>query len=101
MRRNLQTEQLKRLINLSMQSGYGAASKPIANLSTFKLRKLQEKIGGVLDAGESRIDPYSLAHLSDAQTRIEQALDAQYIRNLDDIRIRFSMPRFFGEPDSE
>ena len=47
-----------------------------------------------------RIDDYTVAHLGEAAIRIEQALDAQYIRNLNDIRIRVSMPQFrFGEQD--
>ncbi len=98
LRRNLQREQMERLIDLSMtDSGFGAAAKPISNLSTHRLRELAERIEDVLDASD-RIDDYTVAHLSEAAVRIEQALDAQYIRNLDDIRIRVSMPRgIFGE----
>jgi len=98
LRRNLQQEQLERLTDLSMTAaGFGAAGKPISTLSTYKLRDLQAKIEDVL-ADSERIDDYTVAHLSEAKVRIGQALDAQYIRNLDDIRIRLTLPRFmFGE----
>ncbi|MHC4142794.1 MAG: zinc-dependent metalloprotease, partial [Planctomycetota bacterium] len=50
LRRNLQAEQLQRLIDLSMtDSGFGAAGRPIANLSTHKLRELDKKIANVLE----------------------------------------------------
>jgi hypothetical protein len=99
LRRNLQAEHLQRLIDLSMtDSAFGAAARPISTLSTHKLRELDGKIETVLDEGEGRIDAYSVAHLSEAQVRITQALEAQYIRNLDDIRVRLQLPALFGEP---
>jgi hypothetical protein len=100
LRRNLQSEQLSRLIDLSMtDSGFGAAGRPIANLSTHKLRELDKKIANVLEESEGRIDAYSVAHLGEAQILIQQALEAQYIRNLDDINVRLQLPGiFFGEP---
>jgi hypothetical protein len=98
LRRNLQAEHLQRLAELSMtDSGFGAAARPISTLSTHKLRELKRKIGDVLDESEGRIDAYSAAHLAEAQVRIEQALEAQYIRNLDDIRVKLELPSFFGE----
>ncbi len=98
LRRNLQQEQLERLTDLSMtDTGFGAAAKPISNLSTYQLRDLKAKIEDVL-ADADRIDDYTVAHLGEANVRIGQALDAQYIRNLDDIRIRLTRPRYmFGE----
>jgi hypothetical protein len=100
LRRNLQAEQLSRLIDLSMMdSGFGAAGRPISTLSTHKLRELDRKIESALEDSEGRIDAYSLAHLSEAQVHIEQALEAQYIRNLDDINVRLQLPSImFGEP---
>ncbi|MHC4102480.1 MAG: hypothetical protein ACYTGD_10930, partial [Planctomycetota bacterium] len=80
-------------------SGFGAAGRPIANLSTHKLRELDKKIANVLEESEGRIDAYSVAHLGEAQILIQQALEAQYIRNLDDINVRLQLPGiFFGEP---
>ncbi len=98
LRRNLQREHLERLIDLSMtDAGFGAAAKPISNLSLYKLRQLKTRIDDVLDDA-TRIDAYTVAHLSEARDQIELALDAQYIRNLDDIRVRINLPpMFFGE----
>ena len=93
LRRNLQAEQLQRLIDLSMtDSGFGAAGRPIANLSTHKLRELDKKIANVLEESDGRIDAYSVSHLGEAQVLIKQALEAQYIRNLDDINVRLQLP---------
>jgi hypothetical protein len=81
LRRNLQREHMERLIDLSMYAGGGAASKPISTLATMKLREVQGKIAKVLDKHSSKLDSYSLAHLSEVKLRIEKALDAQYIFN--------------------
>ena len=40
----------------------------------------------------------SASSATEARVRIEQALDAQYIRNLDDINVRLQLPTFFMEP---
>ncbi len=102
LRRNLQRESVDRLIDLSMlDSGFGAAGKPIATLATAKLGELSKQIGRVVKDGASRIDPYTEAHLGEAKIRIDQALDAQYIYNLDDIRVRLDIPFFFMNPDEE
>jgi hypothetical protein len=99
LRRNLQREHLDRLIDLSLPNpGFGAASKPVSNLCTFKLRELSEQIGRVLDRGGAKIDPYTVAHLSEAKVRIDKALDAQYIYNTEDMGGGGGMPFFlFGE----
>lgn len=83
MRRNLQAEHIDRLIDLSMPGGmFGAAARPISNLSRMTLKDLHEEIGGVLDGGASnRIDPYSRAHLMEISQKIEKALDAGFIYN--------------------
>jgi hypothetical protein len=86
LRRNLQREHLERLIDLTLPNrALGAAAKPVANLSTHKLRELQGKIAEVMSDGKDRIDPYSVAHLAEAKVRIEKALDAHYIYNTDDL----------------
>jgi hypothetical protein len=103
LRRNLQAEHLRRLIDLSMTgAGFGAAARPISTLSTHTLRELDGKIETVLEEGEGRIDAYTVAHLGEAKVRIEQALEAQYIRNLNDIRVRFQGPIYLmGEPNEQ
>lgn len=84
LRRNLQREHLTRLIDLSLQSGFNAASKPISNLAILKLRGIRGKIADLIgekgDKG-SNIDPYTVAHLAEAKTRIDKALDAIYVYN--------------------
>jgi hypothetical protein len=79
-RRNLQREHVERLIDLSLSES--AASSPawrtIANLSTLKLREINDQITRTL-AAKDKLDEYTLAHLSDAQTRITKALEAQYV----------------------
>ena len=80
MRRNLQREVVERLIDLSMPGTInGAASKPIATLSAYKLRDLQGRIDETLKKANSKVDPYTVAHLTDASLRIGKALDADYI----------------------
>jgi hypothetical protein len=86
LRRNLQQEHVDRLIDLSLPNGgFGAAAKPVSNLSVHYLRQLQSKIDKVLASHASKIDPYTTAHLSEASVRIGRALEAQYIYNTDDI----------------
>jgi hypothetical protein len=102
LRRNLQREHLERMIDLMMSNdGFGAAAKPVANLTVYKLRELLGKIEKVTGKGADRIDPYTLAHLSEAKVRIEKALDADYIYNLDSLDINLGMPMFFGQPNAE
>ncbi|RMD65460.1 MAG: DUF5117 domain-containing protein [Planctomycetota bacterium] len=80
LRRNLQREHLERLIALTTRNAVpGAAGKPLAQLAAMHLREINRKISDVLRGGASRVDPYTRAHLEDAQTRIEKALDAMYI----------------------
>ncbi len=101
MRRNLQREHLERLIDLALTSEtYDAASKPIATLAAMHLREIKGKADSMIEAGK-RVDPYSLAHLQDVSTRIEQALDAQYIANQPDLS-RLAMPSFlFGQQNRD
>ncbi len=87
LRRNLQSEHVSRLIDLTLPSGEinAAAGKPIADLAGHHLRQIHSKVGDTLKKANSKIDPYTLAHLEEAKTRIEKALEAQYIYNSDDI----------------
>ncbi|MEJ2700908.1 MAG: zinc-dependent metalloprotease [Sedimentisphaerales bacterium] len=81
LRRNLQREHLDLMIDLTKADDYGtAAYKPIATLVVEKLRRLKEdKIDHILQTYEENLDPYTRAHLKDASTQIEKALDANYI----------------------
>ncbi len=87
LRRNLQREHLERLIDLMLSdNSSNAAMKPIATLATMQLKDIKRKIDATLEAGVG-LDPYSKAHLSAVQTRIQKAVDGQFIYN---------MPKNFG-----
>lgn len=79
-RRNLQREHVERLIDLMM---IGDAANPavrtISTLSSQTLRDVNAKIKKTVDSSSGKLDPYTLAHLNDTQTRIQMALDAQYV----------------------
>jgi uncharacterized protein DUF4953/uncharacterized protein DUF5117 len=96
LRRNLQRELVDRLIALAQPNGdNSAAAKPISNLALEHLRQLKDKIGRTLQASAT-LDPYTRAHLRDAEIRITKALDAPYIFNARDLAPRF--PTFFLQP---
>jgi hypothetical protein len=83
-RRNLQTEHLGRLIELSMPGRMsGAAAEPVRTLATAELRRLASRLAAAATAAQR--DAYSSAHLADAASRIERALEATYIYNTNDI----------------
>jgi len=87
LRRNLQREHLKRLIDLAMPgSGSQAAYKPIATLAVADIRNLGARIQKTLKAGGDKIDPYTRAHLEDAGAVIAKALNAEYIYNANDLK---------------
>jgi hypothetical protein len=77
-RRNLQREYLERLIDLAIPTGSNAA-KPITSLALMQLKEVKRKIDTAL--GGPGLDPYSIAHLTECQTRIAKAVDAIYIYN--------------------
>lgn len=82
LRRNLQREHLERLIDLTLPgSGSGAASRTISMLASESLRKIQKQIESAQSSGADRHDAYTSAHLAQAKSRIEKALDADYILN--------------------
>ncbi len=81
LRRNLQREYLERLIDLSLPGGWPSASqKPVADLALNQLHQLDSRITRFLTAQQGKLDPYSQAHLAEARTRIEEALDLQYVK---------------------
>ena len=86
LRRNLQREHLDRLIDLSLEDSGNAAMKPISTLAAMQLKDIKRKIDNALEA-RAGLDAYSVAHLSEAQSRIGKALDGQFIYN---------MPKSFG-----
>jgi hypothetical protein len=98
LRRNLQREHVERLIDLTLpEAGYTAAYKPISNLALARLRDLKERISKALEQ-KGMLDPYSAAHLSEAQLRIEKALEAQYIYEVGGQQMSRSYYYFTGKP---
>ena len=79
LRRNLQREHLERLVDLMLSTSNSAASKPIANLSRSTLTQIKAKIDKAAKDGAKRLDAYTLGHLTDAQMRIEKALNADVV----------------------
>ena len=78
LRRNLQREYVDRLIDLTMPGQLsGAASKPVSTLAQAELKSVRDWVRQ--DA--NGIDAYTKAHFDDIATRIDRALDAQYIYN--------------------
>lgn len=79
LRRNLQREHLERMITLSTSSSSpGAVSKSVAALSANLLRQLDARIEKSMTSG-AELDPYSVAHLEDARSRIRRALEGVYL----------------------
>lgn len=102
LRRNLQREHLERLIDLTLPgAGSGAAFMPISNLSMAELRRIKGWVDQAITHGDSNLDPYTVAHLTEAQVRITKALDAQYIYNVPQTAAApaFGPPR--GQPTGE
>ena len=79
LRRSLQQEHVKRMIDLSMMRRGNSASNAIANLSKMELKELDGKLGKILKDHGSKMDDYSKAHLSDTQDHIQKALKALYV----------------------
>lgn len=85
LRRNLQREQLERLIRLSTPDSFsGSAGKAISTIAMQQLRDLKEKIDGANKNGS--LDPYTRAHLTESSDKIARALDAVQIYNVNDLR---------------
>jgi Met-zincin/Domain of unknown function (DUF5117) len=82
LRRNLQNEHMKRLIDLMLPGSSNAAStKAISNLSVMQLKQLKSKIEGQLNQAGDSMDAYTKAHLYEAGQRMGKALEATYVYN--------------------
>ncbi len=103
LRRNAQREHLGRLIDLSMPAGSGWYTAPVSNLSRMQLRELKGTIDSAMRRKGSDLDPYSRAHLAEASSLIDRALNAQYLYNTDDISAGGGgmMFPFLGQPADE
>jgi hypothetical protein len=56
-----------------------SATRPIASLAQMQLKETRAKIDEMLNASKDNLDPYTLSHLSDAQTKIAKLLEARYV----------------------
>jgi hypothetical protein len=80
LRRNLQHEHLERMIDLTLTANApGAVSRSVGTLSAHLLRELEGRVDQVLAQRGDTLDPYSAAHLEDARSRIQRALEAVYV----------------------
>jgi hypothetical protein len=102
LRRNLQREQLKRLIDLSMPgAGDSAAYKPIANLAMEEIRKIRAGAENCQKQNNEKLDAYTQAHLAEIQQVIDKALNAEIIYNANDIGGGGGSLRLFFGQDGE
>ncbi len=94
LRRNLQREHLKRMIDLMLPgNGINESIKPVSNLATLQLRNIQAKIEKILKSSKDKLDDYTLAHLTEAGEIIRKSLNSEYIYNANKMGGR--MPSFF------
>jgi hypothetical protein len=73
--RNLQSEMVNRLIDLS--TGRVRMFRTVQTLALYYTNDLYSQLGEILD-GSSNLDMYSRAHLQDMHERLGKALDAVY-----------------------
>jgi len=94
LRRNLQSEHLARLIELSLEEDSGSpASRTIQSLVRMQLKDILKQ----LKKAKAK-DTYTQAHLADASMKIEKALDAQFaIGSSSSGGGRFDFNSLFGE----
>lgn len=84
--RNLQVEYLNWMLSQANMSPGSGQSPDLTGMVRYTLRELSDKIGDVQKktggtagaAGKSKLDFASRAHLSEAKSRIDRVLDAQY-----------------------
>lgn len=84
LRRGLQREFVDRLIDLAMLSNGNASQESIRSLARTQLKALSEKLDNAI---KGKLDPYSMAHLTEIKQTVSKALDANFVMN---------MPKSFG-----
>ena len=95
LRRNLQSEHLARLIELSLEEDAGTpASRTIQSLVRMQLIDI---LAAIDHANAKNADAYTRAHLTDASMKIEKALDAQFTMDSDSGGGGFDIRSLFGE----
>jgi hypothetical protein len=85
LRRDLQRAHMERLLEMaSPDNGFGASSNTVSSLARMQLSGLHDDIQTMLDR-RSRLDDYTVAHLSNMHEIIGRAMDSQYIYNASDM----------------
>ena len=98
LRRNLQQEQLGRLIELAMPGNVSTeAYKPIANLALMELKSIRTDVQKTLKTGGAKLDPYTRSHLMKIDDQITKALEAEFIYNANEIGGGSSMIFMLGQ----
>ena len=93
LRRNLQSEHLSRLIELSLEEDSGSpASRTIQSLVRMQLQDIQKQLKNA-----KAKDAYTKAHLADASMKIKKALNAQFTIGGDSGGGGFDIMSLFGE----
>jgi hypothetical protein len=77
MRRNLQSELVDRLVDLTLDGR--RMPRPIQTLCLHHLRQLDRKLAALMEENDVAIDTYTQAHLGDIQLRIGKALSAVHV----------------------
>ncbi|RMF82927.1 MAG: hypothetical protein D6744_05610, partial [Planctomycetota bacterium] len=82
--RGLQREYLDTMLPLARSRPGALVSADLGGMIRYAMRELSAKIGSVLDGaktpdGKSKIDFASVAHLYEAKSRIDRALNAQFV----------------------
>ena len=80
--RNLQRQYLNSMLSLAQSRPGSGISPDLTGMIRFALRELSDKIGNVLESSPGRstkLDFATRAHLTECKSRIDRALDAQYI----------------------
>lgn len=86
LRQNLQREHVERLIDLAVPGdAMTEAYKPISNLASVELNRIQERVNRVLTEAKDKVDPYTVAHLEKLNEKIKKLKDSQFIYNANSI----------------
>ena len=78
-RRSLQRQHLKMMINIVLSEPGSVVTADIHAVAALKLAELSERIGARLGGGQaSTLDDFTRAHLDGSKSRIDRALEAKY-----------------------
>lgn len=86
LRQNLQREHIDRLIDLAVPGNAATeAYKPISNLASVELSKINDRVTRILNEAKDKVDPYTYAHLEKLKEKIQKLKDSQFIYNASSI----------------